>query len=221
MFKGLIFDLDGTLVDTIEDLTDAMNYALSGLGCPKLTCSQTAQMVGSGLKNFASQALPADRQELLQDLLDRMVARYRQNCLNKTRPYEGIVEALASLRQKNVRLAVLTNKNQAPAEAIVNHFFGTGLFDPVIGAAEGRPVKPDPRTTFEIIRAWGFETSQVFYVGDSDIDVLTAKAAQIACIACQWGYRSVDQLKAAGAETIIQHPRQLLDVLGYGCSGRP
>jgi phosphoglycolate phosphatase len=221
MIRGMIFDLDGTLVDTIEDLADAMNEGLSSLGCPTLTVEQAAGMVGSGLKNFVSQALPADRQDLQADLLSRMVSFYRQNCLNKTRPYEGLVETLDLLRRKGIRLAVLTNKNQAPAEIIVNHYFGTDLFNPVIGALDGRKVKPDPQTTLEIIQAWGLERSQVLYVGDSDIDVLTAKAAQVTCVACQWGYRSLDQLKAAGAEILIRHPRQLLDFLGCGCSGRP
>jgi phosphoglycolate phosphatase len=221
MFKGMIFDLDGTLVDTIEDLADAMNHGLAGLDCPTLTIEQAAQMVGSGLKNFVLQALPADRQDLHTELLGRMVSFYKQNCLNKTRPYEGMVETLDTLMQRGIRLAVLTNKNQAPAEIIVHHFFGRGLFNPVIGALEGRKVKPDPQTTLGIISGWGMDNTEVLYVGDSDIDILTAKAAEIECAACQWGYRSPDQLKAAGAETIIQHPRQLLDFLGCGCSGRP
>jgi len=220
MIKGLIFDLDGTLVDTIEDLAEAMNHGLAGLDCPTLTVEEAAQMVGSGLKNFVSQALPADRQRLHAELLHRMVSYYKQNCLNKTRPYEGMVGTLDACRQKGIRLAVLTNKNQEPAEIIVNHLFGKGLFDPIVGACEGRKVKPDPQTTLELLSAWGLDRPQVLYVGDSDIDILTAKAAGIGCIACQWGYRSPEQLRAAGAETIVQNPRQLLTFLD-DCSGRP
>lgn len=221
MVKGMIFDLDGTLVDTIEDLADAMNHGLAGLDCPTLTIEQAAQMVGSGLKNFVSQALPADRQGLHAELLSRMVNFYRNHCLDKTKPYDGMVETLDLLRQKGIRLAVLTNKNQAPADIIVQHFFGSHLFHPVVGAMEGRKVKPDPQTTLDIIAGWQLDGSEVLYVGDSDIDIQTAKTAEIKCVACQWGYRSPDQLKAAGAETIIRHPSQLLDFLGCGCSGRP
>jgi phosphoglycolate phosphatase len=210
MIKGIIFDLDGTLVDTIEDLAEAMNYALKQVQCPQLTVDQCRQMVGGGLKNFVAQALPQDRQDLQSVLLDLMVNFYQGNCLAKTKAYAGIIETLQSLHDRGILLAVLTNKNQIPAEVIVYNLFGKTLFSQIVGAAEGRKVKPDPKTTLDIIAAWGLDKSEVLYVGDSDIDIRTAYAVGIQSAACLWGYRSRQQLKDAGATLFIQHPEQLL-----------
>ncbi|MCE5185971.1 MAG: HAD family hydrolase [Planctomycetaceae bacterium] len=213
MIKGILFDLDGTLADTIEDLTDSMNYALTQLGCPTLSIEQCRQMVGSGLKNFASQALPADRQELHPQLMDLMVSRYAEICLDKTMAFAGMNSTLVRLRAQNIQLGVLTNKNQEPAEKIVHHLFGKELFDPIVGLASGRKVKPDPQTTWGIIEHWGLHKDSVLYVGDSDVDVRTAIAAQVRCAACLWGYRSQEQLEAAGATVFIRHPEELLALL--------
>lgn len=213
MIKGMIFDLDGTLVDTIEDLATSMNHGLAELGCPQRTVAECSQMVGSGLRNFVSQALPPDRQDLQDRLLALMVAYYQEHCLEKTRPYAGMVETLQTLREKGVLLAVLTNKNQLPAEKIVRHLFGDALFSQIVGAAESRKVKPDPKTTWDIIGVWGLQKSEVLYVGDSDIDILTAIAAGLQCAGCLWGYRSRQQLEAAGAKLLIKHPSEILDLL--------
>jgi phosphoglycolate phosphatase len=213
MIKGIIFVLDGTLADTIEDLAEAMNYALKQVQCPQLRVGQCRQMVGGGLKNFVAQALPQDRQDIHSTLLDLMVNYYRDNCLSKTKAYAGILETLQRLYDKGILLAVLTNKNQIPAEVIVYHLFGKTMFSQIVGAAEGRKVKPDPKTTLDIISTWGLDKSEVLYVGDSDIDIRTAHAVGIQSAACLWGYRSRQQLKDAGATVFIQHPEELLELL--------
>lgn len=213
MIKGIIFDLDGTLADTIEDLTRSMNCGLDQVNCPRRTVEECRQMVGSGLKNFVSQALPDDRQDLQNELLDAMVQHYQTNCLDKTTAYDGMPEVLASLYEKGVLLAVLTNKNQVPAETIIHYIFGKDVFPIIVGASETRKVKPDPASTLQIVSEWQLQKSEVLYVGDSDIDILTARAAGLKCVACLWGYRSRQQLTDAGAEVFIEHPRQLLDCL--------
>lgn len=215
MIKGVVFDLDGTLADTIEDLTDAMNQGLTQLGCPPRTVDECRQRVGSGLKNFVSQVLPADRQELDGKLLSLMVNHYQGNCLNKTSVYPEIRKVLETLHGSGVLLAVLTNKNQLPAEMVIHGLFGNTLFSSIIGATDKRKVKPDPTTLLEIVREWGLGRNEVLYAGDSDIDILTAREAGLKCAACLWGYRSRQQLEDAGAELFIEYPLQLLDLVQH------
>lgn len=214
MKKGVIFDLDGTLVNTLADLTNAMNFALNELGCPARSAEDCRQMIGRGLRRFAYDALPDDKKDLCGQLVERMVQRYQQHCLEETYVYDGICQLLEELSRRGLRLGVLTNKKQAPTDRIIRHFFRDGLFDPVIGENDGRKVKPDPQTTLEIIAGWGLTRPEVLYAGDSDIDIQTAHAAGVQCVGCEWGFRSRRQLIDAGAEILIQRPQQLLDFLG-------
>lgn len=209
--KGIIFDLDGTLVDTLDDLTDSMNAALAQLGRSARSAAECREMIGHGLRTFAERALGDGQSHLTDDLVTRMVDYYRDHCLLKTTAYDGMKEVLAVLRQRRVRLAVLTNKNQAPAEVISRHYFGDDAFDPIVGAAVGRPVKPDPATTLQILRQWKLDADEAVFVGDSETDVQTAMAAGVRCIACEWGFRSREQLLCAGAEILIQQPLQILN----------
>jgi phosphoglycolate phosphatase len=209
--KGIIFDLDGTLVDTLDDLTDSMNAALTQVGRPARSAAECREMIGHGLHTFAERALGAGHSHLTDALLTRMVDDYRDRCLLKTTAYDGMKETIAALRNRRIRMAVLTNKNQAPAEVISRHFFGADTFDPIIGATDGRAAKPDPQTTLAILRQWKLDAREAVFVGDSEADVQTAMAAGVRCIACQWGFRSRQQLLGAGAHILIQHPAQILD----------
>ncbi|HOK96771.1 MAG TPA: HAD family hydrolase [Anaerohalosphaeraceae bacterium] len=213
MKKGVIFDLDGTLVNTLADLTNAMNFALNELGCPARSSEECRQMIGRGLRNFAYEALPDDKKDLCGQLVERMVSRYQQHCLEETTVYDGIYETVEELARRGLRLAVLTNKKQKPTDLIIRHFFKPGLFNPVIGENDGRKVKPDPQTTLEIIAGWGLTSHEILYAGDSDIDIHTARAAGVQCVGCEWGFRSRRQLLDAGAEILIQQPQQLLNLL--------
>lgn len=211
--KGIIFDLDGTLVDTLDDLTDSMNAALTQVGCPKRSRQQCREMIGNGLHKFAERALEPEHLDLTEQLLVRMVSYYRDHCLLKTHAYPGIKETVSKLSAKGIRLSVLTNKNQAPAEVITCHFFGTETFDPIVGAAEGRTPKPDPKTTLDIIAGWGLSREEVLFVGDSETDIQAAKNAGVHSIGCEWGFRSKDTLCQAGVDFLIQQPRQILDLV--------
>lgn len=212
-YKGVIFDLDGTLIDTLDDLTDSMNFGLVQIECPVRSRTECRQMVGDGLLKFAERALPEGRKDLRDRLTEIMVEHYREHCLIKTTPFTGIVEVVEQLRQKGIRLAVLTNKNQKPAEAIVKHFFGDGFFDTVIGIHEGRKVKPDPSSTHEILRQWDLSAEQAVFVGDSEVDIQTARAAGVLCVGCEWGFRDREHLLAAGAEILIRRPEQILEII--------
>jgi phosphoglycolate phosphatase len=211
MIKGVIFDLDGTLVDTLDDLTDSMNAALTQLGRPARSPQECRAMIGHGLRKFAERALGEGHTHLTDALVERMVDDYRDHCLLKTTTYDGMKEAIAALRRRQLRLAVLTNKNQAPAEVISRYYFGYDTFDPIVGAAPGRAVKPDPRTTLQILHQWKLDADEVAFVGDSEADVQTAMAAGVRCIACEWGFRSREQLLQAGAHILIAQPAQILD----------
>ena len=211
--KGIIFDLDGTLVDTLDDLTDSMNAALRQMGLPVRSVDECRAMIGHGLHTFAERAIGPDYIQLADELVKRMVAHYRDHCLLKTAPYSGMKDVIGILSGQGVRLAVLTNKNQAPAEVICRHYFGPDTFDPIVGAAADRAVKPDPHTTLDILRQWHLIADAVLFVGDSEADVKTAIAAGVRCIACEWGFRSKEQLLQAGAITLIQSPSQILDMI--------
>lgn len=208
--KGIIFDLDGTLVDTLDDLTDAMNNALKMLGYKPHSRDLCRQMIGNGLKMFAQRAIGTDNAEKVDRVLDVMTVFYRDHCLDKTRPYMNLKEVVLRLLGMGVRLAVLTNKNQTPAETITNHFFGAGTFDPIVGYREGLKVKPDPQTTLDIIAGWGLQKDQVLLVGDSEVDIQTAAAAGIPAVGVSWGFRGKEALVAAGASLVIDKPDQLL-----------
>jgi len=211
--KGVIFDLDGTLVDTLDDLTDSMNVGLASLGCEIRRPGECRKMIGNGLNQFAERALGPENVKQRDRLIERMKAHYRTHCCDKTRPYDGLPEVIAALRERNVRLAVLTNKNQEPSEIIVRHYFGDEVFSPIIGCAPGRAVKPEPEGIFEILKAWGLAASEVVLVGDSETDAETAANARIGFIGCLWGFRSRQQLVDAGATVLIDRPSQILECL--------
>jgi phosphoglycolate phosphatase len=212
-YRGIIFDLDGTLVDTLDDLTAAMNASLEKLGCPQRNPDECRQMIGHGLRMFAARALGPDRQELTDELVTTMVAYYQEHCLGRTRVYEGLDLVVEVLKDRGVRLAVLTNKNQSPAQKITQHYFGADLFDPIVGAGSDRTPKPDPETTLKILSQWSLTAEEVLFVGDSEPDMQTAKAAGLKAIGCEWGFRSPEVLTEAGADILISHPQQIMDLI--------
>jgi phosphoglycolate phosphatase len=211
--KGIIFDLDGTLVDTLEDLTDSMNYALNQLGLPMHSPEICQKMVGNGLGKFAERALGNENLKYRDILLDTMTSHYWANCVVKTRPYSGLLSVIMSLKKKGIYLAVLTNKNQEPAEKIVNFFFGSGVFNPIMGYKPERKVKPDPEGIFDILNRWSLPCTQVVMIGDSEVDIETALAAKVCSVGTSWGFRSREELVGAGADKIIDNPSQILDLL--------
>ncbi len=211
--RAVIFDLDGTLVDTLEDLTAAMNAALGHFSLPARSAQACKMMIGNGARRFAERALPADQQDLAERLLALAREHYRANCFKYSRLYDGMSETVTQLRQKGVRLAVLTNKDHIVAGRIIEHFFGTGAFESVVGAAESRPIKPDPGTTLGIVESMGLTSEDFVFVGDSAVDIETARAAGIRSVGAAWGFRGRGELEAAGADIIIDSPCEILDLV--------
>ena len=213
-FKALIFDLDGTLVDTLADLSDAMNWSLSELSEPVHRLEACRAMIGNGVSMFAKRALSPDKQHLCPRLLELLKARYSQKCFEKSFVFDGVGAVVVKLRQNAIRLAVATNKDEDDAVRIVEHFFGVGTFEVICGVRSGGPVKPDAAFAGEIMARMGLVSDDFAFVGDSDVDVATAKAVGMRCIGVTWGFRSVEQLKAAGADIIIDRPEEILDLPG-------
>lgn len=210
-YKAVFFDLDGTLIDTLDDLTDAMNYALGQLGMPRITRQACREMIGNGLAEFARKALPADAGHLQQDLVAAMRSRYIQTCLDKTQIYEGMAELVAKCREKELALGVVSNKAHPMTVKLVEHYFGPHTFCVILGQRDDLPIKPNPEPIYAAMKAVNVDRPQeVLYVGDSDVDVQTARNAGTDFAAVGWGFRDASQLRQAGAQHICYHAEELL-----------
>ncbi|MGD0786118.1 MAG: HAD family hydrolase [Sedimentisphaerales bacterium] len=211
-YKAVIFDLDGTLVNSLEDLADATNYALKFFGQQVHNTEAFKQMVGEGTRTLISKALPTDKQELIEQVLVKMREKYMQICLNKSRPYNGLQEVVTELSKREFKLAVLTNKDEKMAQKIVSHFFN-GLFQIVKGTIEAVAVKPEPTAVLQVLAQLKVKPEEAIFVGDSKIDVQTAKAASIKAVGVSWGFRGRGELIEAGADCIISQPKGLLRLI--------
>ena len=215
----IIFDLDGTLLNTIDDLGYACNYALSRCGFPTHPIEEYPRMVGNGINNLIRRALPQTEQTEENILLVRehFVPYYNAHNCDYTRPYEGIPELLNTLKAQGHRLAVASNKYQAATEKIVSHFF-PGIFDVILGERDGIPRKPNPQIVYDIekilssLSANNLSTlsEAVLYLGDSLVDRDTAANAGVPFIACSWGFVSRQALTEAGVTRLIDQPQELL-----------
>ena len=209
-YQAVIFDLDGTLTDTLADLADAINYAIGKFNCPAHPTEAYKQMIGSGLRNAISKALGSDKDHLIDEGLVIMKERYSQTCLDKTVLYDGISETVSKLHDMGIKMAVLTNKDQELARKIVSHFFEDDTFKCVIGAKNGYPVKPAPDKTFEVLGTLSAKPAQTIFVGDSGVDIQTAKAAGVFSVGVSWGLRGAGELKEHNADKIIDAAAELL-----------
>jgi phosphoglycolate phosphatase len=210
-YKAIFFDLDGTLVNTLDDLSEAMNGALAALGQPGRSRDECREMIGRGLGEFARAALPADGGHLLEALLRKMREIYAGICLNKTVPYAGMCQVLSACKKAGVRTAVISNKAHAMTVRIAEHYFGRDTFDEILGQKEGMKCKPDPEPMRFLLDKMSLKAEEVLYVGDSDVDAETARNAGVDFVAAGWGFRSAEQLRKAGAKKIIDRPVELLD----------
>ena len=210
----LIFDLDGTLLNTIDDLGYACNYALAQTGFPTHPIEAYPAMVGNGISNLIRRALPeAERNdETVARLREFFVPYYNEHNCDQTRPYDGIPQLLSTLRAKGHTLAVASNKYQAATEKIVRHFF-PDTFDCILGERYGIPRKPDPQIVADILNAVASKASLPLYIGDSLVDRDTALNARVPFVACSWGFVPRERLIEAGVTTLIDRPGELLSLL--------
>ena len=216
MKKLIIFDLDGTLLNTIGDLADAVDYVMRSRNLPEHTNAEYRQMVGGGIKRLVERALPtelAQNEEYVEECVAQFRRYYVDNIDRHTRPYEGMVELLHDLRSRGVQLAVASNKFQHGTERLVAKFLGDVEFLAIEGNREGAPLKPDPQVVENIIAKTDICKSQVVMVGDSGIDIATSRAAGIDSVGVAWGFRYADELYEAGATSVVAHVDDLRTLL--------
>jgi len=210
-YKLAIFDLDGTILNTIEDLADATNYTLEQFSYPLRTLDEVRRFVGNGIRNLLIRAAPAGLpDEKIDELFSVFYQYYLTHSDVKTRPYDGIPELLSALREKGMRLAVVSNKADAAVKRLMEQYF-PGCFDAAVGERTNVRRKPAPDSVFEVLTALGFERTKAVYIGDSEVDVQTAANAGMDCIAVSWGFRDREILMKAGAKHIVSTPEELLD----------
>lgn len=214
-FAAVLFDLDGTLLDTIEDLTDSMNAALARLGFESRSVEQCKYFVGDGVRKFAERALPeaARDDETIDRLVEHMLQEYSSRWSNKTRPYEGIPEMLGELARRRMVLAVLSNKPDDMTRRMVQAMLPGAPFAEVRGATDGVAKKPDPTAALSIARSLETYPERFLYVGDTGTDMQTAVAAGMSPVGVLWGFRKADELTGNGAETLVSHPSDLVNLL--------
>ncbi len=204
-YSLVIFDLDGTLLNTIGDLAASVDYVMRSRNLPEHSDAEYRQMVGGGIKRLVERALPAALaadESYVEDCVTQFRRYYVDNIDRHTVPYEGMPELLEELQQRGVKLAVASNKFQHGTERLINKFFGSIDFVAIEGNREGAPLKPDPKIVNDILLRAGVEPSQAVMVGDSGIDIRTAAAAGIDSIGVAWGFRFADELREAGATRV-------------------
>lgn len=211
--RAVIFDLDGTLLDTLADLANAMNAVLGRNGFPPHGREAYKRMVGDGVRMLVHRALPeAHRSDaILEALVPQMRAEYRLRQIEHTRPYPGIPDLLDALRAHHLPMAILTNKPHETTVALVGALLAPWPFDIVQGECPEIPRKPDPAGALRIASTFGIPTHEIFYLGDTDTDMITATAAGMVAVGVLWGFRSAEELLAHGARMLIEEPRELLN----------
>ncbi|MCD4812986.1 HAD family hydrolase [bacterium] len=214
-YQAVIFDLDGTLLDTIEDIAEAINHVLEKRHYPTHTVSQYKMLVGLGMGQLIIDALPETARDVTTVSMVTKEAEqaYSERWQNKSKPYVGVVELLKQLNLRGLKLAVLSNKPHAFTEVCVATLLSDSNFDQVMGAQESIPQKPAPDGAIKIAKALGLAVEQILYVGDSGTDMKTAKAAGIFAVGVSWGFRSEEELKATGADKIIHQPKELIELI--------
>lgn len=213
-YKIAIFDMDGTILNTIEDIADAMNYCLKLYGMPERSLSEIKSFVGNGIRKLVERAVPNGTDPGTIDEINTIYIKYyKEHCAIKTRPYDGVCEVLKKLRDEGVLTAVVSNKADIAVKQLCKEYFG-GLFDYSLGDQEGIRRKPDPESVELVMSHFGVDRDEAVYIGDSEVDHQTAQNAGIDVIMVSWGFREEDFLRSIGAERIIHEPQEILKEMG-------
>jgi phosphoglycolate phosphatase len=210
--RAVLFDLDGTLADTLADLASATNWALAQVGCSTHPTDDYRHMVGDGARELCARALPADKQGLVNDVLRLMRQHYDEHCFDLTRLYPGIAELVMALAERHFRLAVLSNKPDDFTKRVIAHYFKPSPFAIVRGQLPNVPLKPDPTAALQIAQELGVPPAHWLYLGDTNTDMRTACSAGMHPVGVLWGFRDRDELLDSGAEHIVAKPRDVADL---------
>ncbi len=215
MMKACIFDLDGTLTDTIESLTYSVRETLKAMGLSTITREQCQSFVGNGAKVLLEKSIRAAGDlegARIHEAMEIYGRIFDENCTYHVTPYTGVVELLKELNGRGVKLAVLSNKPHLQTVKVVEEIFGRDIFDVVQGQQEGIPRKPSPEGIYAILEKLGTTKEKCLYVGDSEVDIATGRNAAIRTVSVTWGFRTEEELKASGAACLIRRPEELLEL---------
>lgn len=212
-YKLAIFDMDGTILDTLDDLTDSVNFALTSSGFPKRSRKEICSFVGNGIRNLIERAvLDGTEMSAIDKVYNDFKVYYKEHCADKTRPYEGIIALLKELRRAGCKTAVVSNKADFAVQKLCRQYFD-GLFDAAVGDREGISKKPAPDSVFEILRQLEIEKEDAVYIGDSDVDIKTAHNAGMSSLIVDWGFRERKVLEEKGAERIVSSPGEIAEIV--------
>lgn len=214
MYKLAIFDLDGTLLDTIQDLANASNYALQYHKFEQHETYKYKKFVGDGVYKLVERMLPPDHRDdqTKAKVKETFDMYYKVHSLDCTQPYKGIVKELERLRGKGVHIAVVSNKPHLFTKALVEHMFGESI-ELAYGQREGIPTKPNPHTVEEVVKHFGVQKEECIYIGDTNVDIFTGKNAGVKTIGVLWGFREREELIAAGADYVVEEVRELSEII--------
>lgn len=217
-YQAAIFDMDGTLIDSLEDISDSVNETMEYYGFPPHTLEEYRYFVGNGARKLIERSIPKDRvgdSDFVNEVLKYYDSCYKRRLTNKTHPYSGILDMLKELQNKKIPLGVCTNKQQFAADEIINAMFPAGMFSVVIGDQKGLPRKPDPAKVLKIAAQFDVEPKYVAYFGDTSVDMETAHNAGFLSIGVTWGFRPKSELIESGAEILIDHPCELWQYVDF------
>ena len=212
-FRLAAFDLDGTICNTLSDIASSLNRSLAALGFQTYSDDDVSGLIGKSIVYMCKNAVPQDRFDAWTDVRDGFIKDYAEHLCDTTVPYPEMPELLHALKERGITLAIVTNKPDPHANKMIRTLFPEGLFACVQGQCAEYPVKPDP-TMLDVVReSLGFSREETLYLGDMDVDLQFAKNAGLQCVGCGWGYRGETFLKEAGAEHVISHPLELLELI--------
>jgi len=212
-FETILFDFDGTLLYTVQDLADAVNYAIARHGYPTHSVEAITRMVGNGVNMLVARALPQGFDTPnYEAIMDDFRSFYQQHCFDNTHPYDGVLDMLRTFAAEGRKLAIVTNKYQTAAESLRQKFFSETV-PVIVGDFEGRERKPAPDSVYVALEALQAEAASAVYVGDTEVDMQTARNAGLEFAAVSWGYRSRAELEALGIARIADRPADLLDLI--------
>lgn len=212
-YKAVIFDMDGTILNTLEDLKNATNYSLRQFGMPERSLEEVRMFVGNGIRKLVERAVPAGTsEEKIAQVFDVFLEYYEIHSADNTSPYPGILELVEKLKKSGIKTAVSTNKADVPAQELGREYF-KGIFDLIVGQQDGLKVKPAPDSVNKILSILDIQKKDAIYIGDSDVDVQTAKNSGLDFIGVSWGFRGREFLEKNGAKNIVDNANEILDLV--------
>lgn len=212
-YESVIFDLDGTLLNTLEDLADGVNFCMRSNGYPERTLEEVRRFVGNGIRRLMEQAVPeAVKGEEFERVFEEFRTYYTEHCQIKTRAYDGILELLAALKEKGYAMAIVSNKNHAAVTELSQIYF-KDYIETAIGQRDGIRKKPAPDTVLQALKELGKKKETTVYVGDSEVDFMTAENTGMDCVLVTWGFRTVEELSSFKPKKMIGRPEELLNFL--------